>query len=49
MTKETFDRSKLYTMSKERFREIHKEIEKLKELDKKTSDRVRATYSIKEK
>ena len=25
MAEETFDRSKLYTMSKERFREIHKE------------------------
>ena len=49
MAEETFDRSKLYTMSKERLREIREEIEKLKELDKITSDRVRATYSIKEK
>ena len=44
-----FDRSKLYTMSDERRREIHEEIDKLKQIDKEISDRVRATYSHKNK
>lgn len=35
-------------MTKERFIELQTEIAKLKEIDKNTSDRVRATYSIKE-
>ena len=40
-----FDRSKLYTMSKERRRELHEEIDNLRQIDKETSDRVRATWT----
>ena len=35
-------------MTKERFLELKAEIAKLKEIDKKITDRVRATYSVKE-
>jgi len=33
-------------MTKERFEALQREIERLKEIDKQTSDRVRASYSI---
>jgi len=36
-------------MTKERFIELQTEIAKLKEIDRKTTNRVRATYSIKDK
>ena len=36
-------------MTKERFKELQTEIAKLKEIDRKTTDRVRATYSINDK
>ena len=35
-------------MTKERFLELKAEIAKLKEIDKKITDRVRAMYSVKE-
>lgn len=33
-------------MTKERFQELQTEIARLKEIDKQTTDRVRATYSL---
>ncbi len=38
---------KIIDMSKERWEWYQKEIQRLRELDKRISDRVRATYSVK--
>ena len=40
-------KNKIIDMTKERWKWYQEEIQRLKELDKRISDRVRATYSIK--